>query len=306
MVKKEITPLLAATLKALVYADLFDYPLKKDELWKRLISPKKVSRRTFWRLLPGWQKEGMISEKNSYYLLPKQEKNILIRESGERRWPPKYERAKKAAEILAGFRSVWMVGLTGGVATGAAKVSDDIDLMVITAPGKLWLTRILCWLSLKTVGRLKGLRVRRPNDQAPKDKICLNLFLDAADLKIDTSSRNLFSSYELILVRPLVNKHHVHSRFLYENRWAKRYLANSFPVLRTKWRRLRTNPADKFLNYLAFLAEGFYMRGKPGAKKITPTQAFFHPRDLSKRVLANFSKKCLSLGIPLDKNALTQ
>ena len=48
---KQFNPPEQAVLKTLLYSDLFDFPLTKNELWKFLISPREVDKHLFEQAL---------------------------------------------------------------------------------------------------------------------------------------------------------------------------------------------------------------------------------------------------------------
>ena len=93
--------------KTIAYADIFDYPLKADELQRWLIqgdsfAPAKVS--------PYWIKT------NRFYHLPGRSKIISLRRQRQHfshlKWPIAY----RAAKILSFIPSVKLVAVTGALA----------------------------------------------------------------------------------------------------------------------------------------------------------------------------------------------
>jgi len=286
-------------LRALTYADLFDFPLTEEELWRRLIRPSKISRQEWKKSLVDWVVRKKIGEKKGYYFLPGREKNVAKRQREEKSWLSKFALAQKAANLLKEIPVVYFVGLTGNLALGTAQADDDIDLMIIAAPGALWLARLWIYLLLLTKGRAQGLSPRCPSEKSASDKLCLNLFLDSNDLGMEIASQNLFIAHEIAFIRPLVNKKQTCERFLIANRWARKFLPNAFSLKPGRTcvpqGAALASPQGvffKFFNYPCFWLQRFYMRGKPLAKKISLTQAFFHPQDQSGRIMNRFIARC--------------
>src|SRR5437763_17031827 len=56
-----------AVIKTIVYSDIFDFPLRKDELWRFLLSSKKVTRDSFEKALQNTI--DIIKNRDGYYYL---------------------------------------------------------------------------------------------------------------------------------------------------------------------------------------------------------------------------------------------
>lgn len=69
--------------------------------------------------------------------------------------------------------------LTGSMSTGSDSFASDIDLLIVTAPRRLYTARffVTLWASLT------GHR-RRPGDENPAGKFCLNYYLTSDNLDI--------------------------------------------------------------------------------------------------------------------------
>ncbi len=138
---------------------------------------------------------------------------------------------KKKLEHIAHF--LWLlklipwinyVGLTGSCGISNAVAADDIDLMIITAPRRLFITRLLA-VVLASVMRV---RRRRSAIQDP-NKVCMNLWLDASDLSVPTLKRSLYTARESAQMQPLFDKDAtVYKRFLDENSWIADFLPNFY------------------------------------------------------------------------------
>src|SRR3989344_4752299 len=120
------TSLKSAVQRTLAYARFFDFDLTLVELHYWLISPQTVSFRHL---------TSMIHDLRST-LSPKR----LRRQRASQR---KLFLATRLAGILRLVPTINFVAVTGSLAVGNAKRTDDIDLLIITSPNTLWLTRLL-------------------------------------------------------------------------------------------------------------------------------------------------------------------
>lgn len=69
--------------------------------------------------------------------------------------------------------------LTGSMSTGSDSFASDIDLLLITKPGRLYTARFFATFCAVLTGHR-----RRPNDENPAGKFCLNYYLAADNLDI--------------------------------------------------------------------------------------------------------------------------
>ena len=202
-------------LKTVVYADVFDYPLTFEQLKKFLITPQK---RNF--SLRDIEK-GQIVHKGDYFFLKDRQKIVEIRQNKERYCQKKLRVAQKIAHLLKIVPFLKMVAVTGNLAMGNADQDDDIDFLVVTARGRLWLSRFLVVVLIEILGKR-----RHPKETQVKDKICLNMFLDEDHLKIPKKEQNLFSAHEILQLKPLWQKDNLYQKLLKQNQWVERFLGN--------------------------------------------------------------------------------
>jgi len=275
-----------AVLKTIIYADLFDFPLKKEEIWQRLIwednknLPKTV---IFNQALTDLKKRGKLIQKDGFWFLPGKEKTGRLRKEREKEAEGKLKKAGRIAKVLKVFPSVKFVGLTGSVAVGNAGSDDDIDFMIITSSGWLWITRFL----ITGLFSLLGLR-RRPRDCSYSDKICLNLFLDETNLDYFSREPNLFIAYEISQLKPIWQRSESYQKFLSANSWVRKFLINAKVSKKNlNWKRKSWfNP----LEWLFYLFQLLWMRKKKTREIVTPHLIAFHPRNLSQDILSRFKE----------------
>jgi len=272
-------------LATLIYADLFDFPLKKEEIWRRLIwrlSRKggvRPARKNFEKNLKNF------NFKDGFYFLPGRQRILGLRREREVESAKKLRIAKQAAKILKIIPLVKFVGLSGSVAAGNPKKGDDIDFFIIARAGWLWTTRFL------TTFLFSLLRVRRrPGDKSFRNKICLNMFLDESRLDIFSQNQDLFIAYEICQLKLLWQRDSTYQKFLLANLWIKDFLPNavkntlaSVPK-RNRGTLLERNMVERFF----YQFQRWWMKKRRTKEIITPYFIAFHPKGIRFKVLKKF------------------
>jgi len=293
-------------LKTLAYADLFNYPLNSEELYRFFISDHALSPSVFNNALSRiYTNDKRIDTNGKYFFLKGRREVVDIRKERERWSKEKIRIAHETAEKLKTIPTIKLIGVTGALAMENCDEDDDIDLLIVTARNSLWLTRFL----IIALCPILGIKRRKPNDKNVKDKICFNLFLDEDNLKIEPES--LFLAHEICQVRLLFNKDNIHERFLWENRWVRKFLPNVIGSSNLKSQitlRFAAKPQLKtknffltILNLIAFHLQHLYMRPKMTVEKVTLHQAFFHPSDISKKVQREYKTRLRLLGLDKER-----
>jgi len=231
-----------------------------------------------------------IENIDNYYLLPNR-RELVARRS--QRLKSSREKIKKLAGIKNIFnsdKSILMVGITGSLAMLSASEKSDIDLMLITKKGMLWSSRLKNLLMFKK----KGIPLRRANDKLEKDKLCLNIWMDEANLKLEQTRRNPYTAHEIAQIIPLVNKQNTFERLIYENAWVREYWPNA--VVSSK-QQVQSKANKKFeplgasIEGLARGVQYLYMKPKHSIETIEKGRAFFHPRDFSKIIKSELANR---------------
>lgn len=259
---------------SVIYHDIFDFPLKKEELfkWKAGLSTKKEAL------------DKKINFEKGFFFVQGKKENIYKRLINAKVSKAKLLLAKKVAKKLKNIASVRMVALTGSLAMENAAEESDIDLMIVTSNGTLWTTRLIVYLTLL----INGFLLRRVGESNEKDRLCLNIWLSENDLS--WKKKNVFTAHEILQTKVLLDKDALYKKFIAENSWALDYWPNARETKRSK----KKNKENIFLKMilpilqifepLAFWAEYLYMKDKITRETITPTRALFHPYDWSRFV----------------------
>ncbi len=282
-----------AIFQTLAYCDLFAFPLTCKELWERLYFPfpqDKLKITQFKQTLQELFKKHKLGKKKNFYFLNARSAICQTRLGNFAISKKKWIRVKRLTKLLTKLPSIQMIAVTGALAMNNANLDDDIDLLIITRSGRLWLTRLILvgWLELL------GYR-RRPNDQKAPNKFCLNMFLDEEVLKLNPVKQNLYTAYEIIQAKPIFNRHQTYERFKAANQdWICKYLPNA-KVASGKWqvaskdRNFFTKILD-FMEVIAYHCQAWYMRSRQTRETVTPHLALFHPQDTGKIILKSWKK----------------
>lgn len=297
-----------AVVATLLYYDLFSFPLLATELERFAhgalgpgqpggradVCPDDLPRASEW-----WDSKGAL------WFLKGREHYTSRREALTRASVHKIERARKYAGLLQLVPGVLFIGITGSLAMHSAVPEDDIDFLIIAAPGRLWLTRALVLSALLAWG------VKRPDDgrAAYPDLICANIFISADDLTIP--DQNLFIAHEICQMLPLLGPE-TYRAFVGANQWVLDYLPQWKPAPltvqdRPAWRALqrgfdvtfRGRPGARLERTLAERQrrriEAKHARGHNPNVVVTPTQLRFHARDLTEYIVNTFDARWADL-----------
>ncbi len=208
-----------AILTTLLYSDIFSFPLTQDELWKFLITEKKLSRQEFERGLHLLRK--FIVFMDGYYCLSGKEKSITQRMENLTEVEKKMRRAHVVAKKLFAIPSILFIGVSGGLAVGNVTQQDDIDFIIIVRKNTLFVSRLLI------LGILESLGVRRSRNQKnTADTICVNLLLDETSLAWFEKNKDIYTAREIAQIFPLFERDDIYQKFLSANAWISSFLPN--------------------------------------------------------------------------------
>lgn len=195
---------------SIAYHDLFDYPLTGEEL-------------KYWQIGSEQTPMHKISKIGKFYSLSGRQEIILTRSNAKKPSETKYKIAQNASRFLSVIPSIDFVGITGSLSMGAARENEDIDLLIITSVGCLWITRLLCHVLLK----IKRVQVRHWKDKDIRDKLCLNMFLETKNLSF--ADRNeIYTAHELLQIKPLFDRDSAYRRLLISNKWVRQFFPEGY------------------------------------------------------------------------------
>jgi len=141
-----------AVVQTVAYADVFDYPLTADQIHRYLIGVP-AARGTIRGLLSNQLPRG-LSREGRYFTLAGREAAIQTRKRRLAEAVEFWRQAVHYGKRISQLPFVRMVGVTGALAMDN-NADGDIDYLIITEPGRLWLCRALI-VGLVKVAALRG------------------------------------------------------------------------------------------------------------------------------------------------------
>lgn len=211
----QISTLSEGIIKALLYYDLFDYPLTPDEIFKTLPS-NHVTRHDVQRELDVLVKQTLVYKLGNFFSVQSNPVLEIKRIQGNLLAGKHLQIATRKAQVISRFPFVRSVMVSGSLSKGYADEKSDIDFFVITQPGRLWIARSL----LALYRRLAYFNSRR--------YFCINYFIDEEHLEIE--EKNLFTATELTTLVPLYGLTE-HQELMHSNEWVRNFLPNYQPRL---------------------------------------------------------------------------
>ena len=288
-------------LSALIYADLFQYPLTIRELLWWVPSDEPVSPMTLARVCHILQHTHRIGYTAPFFYLSKNKKYIHERTVRMKQAETKMQRSIIAARRIRFLPTVMCIAVTGSVAVGNAKKEDDIDLLIIVKKHTMWTTRFFVTLFIE----LTGMR-RHPHTHEATDKICLNMFMTDDALGIPKEERGWYSAHELLQCVPLWERDHTYRKLLRANRWVRRYFFTAWQekqkmsvhsdqrtTSEMKW----ISGIEPFFRWIQLR----YMAKTRTTERVSDTYIRFHPKDVRGWIQNAFATALRKRQVPLDK-----
>jgi hypothetical protein len=197
-----------AILQTVLYADIFDYPLTPAEIHFFLIATPATCeavvsavQHSRWLRARLCVTRGFVTVRGRQAIAGVREAR---RSSSAALWPA----ARRWAALIGMLPFVRMVAVTGALAVDNAPAGDDIDYLIVTVPGRVWLTRAMA-VGVVRLARLAGVG------------LCPNYML--ASSALSQQRRNLYAAHDLAQMVPLVG-HAVYADMRAANRWANDFL----------------------------------------------------------------------------------
>ncbi len=206
---RDLTPISQAILKTIGYSDLFDYPLKAEEIRTGLIA-EHASIAEIRSTLAGASLADYIEHKDGFFFLRDKTQTLESRASKEPTSAEILKKNRRLLKFVSHFPFVRGAALSGAIAFKNCVEGDDIDLFLIVDSKRMWLTYSSLTAVLKLLGKRK--------------LICLNYLFGKSDLKIVT--QDFFVAHQIANLRPL-SGNGIFRDFLEANIWVRQYLPQS-------------------------------------------------------------------------------
>lgn len=292
------------TTRTLLYYDIFDHPLTAMELY-HLFPINSMKRPTFIETLERLSSLGEIKKQNSYYHLNRNGYDLAdIRLRKEKVAHRRQRIARFFGLIIKHFPFVRGIFISGDLSKGVACPTSDIDYVIVTEPGRLWICRALLTL-FKKIFLWNQRRY-----------FCLNYYISSDNLFLD--EHNYYTATEIAHLKPLYN-FKVYLEYMNTNSWIKNYFPNFSPFvfsMQCSYHRQSIlqkvgelvfidTLTDRLDDYLMNLMKNIWLKRYPEYPRSLHESIFRCYPNESRAFIGNFSEKILSIyNLKLRQNNL--
>jgi hypothetical protein len=200
-----------AILKTVLYSSLFDYPLTPDEIAHYLIQARSSKDQVRSSLAAPLWLDGQISCVAGYVTLRGREDLPARRREREKTSRGLWRKARPFGKILGLLPFVRMVAVTGALAVDNSAERDDVDVFIVTAPGRVWLTRALAIVAVYAARFTRTI-------------LCPNYIVSQEVLAVEP--RTVYVAHEFVQMVPIYG-FEIYRRMRDANPWIRDLLPNA-------------------------------------------------------------------------------
>lgn len=207
--------------QTLAYFDLFNFPLTKEELFRYLWMPPRLSYQEVFGYLH--DNPTLFVAKYGYYFLPGREEIVETRRRATVATELKLIRARRAVRLIRSVPFLRAIFVCNSVGADNAAPESDIDFFIIAEAKRIWIVRLFSNLILLLFG------MRRHGDKI-SDRICLSFYVDTTHLDLApwrVADDDVHFAYWLHGMLPLYDQDNYYKKFIEANSWTKKYLPNA-------------------------------------------------------------------------------
>jgi len=308
--KKVITRVDEQILRTLLYFDIFNYPLKSQEVFKFLGIPA-LDKSIVTSRLSSLTDQKIVFQFGELFSLKNDDALIDRRLKGNREADKFLILAQKKASFISKFPFVRAVLASGSLSKGYMDEGSDLDFFIITAPNRLWIARTLLVLYK---------RIFLANSHK---HFCVNYFIDEKHLEIE--EKNLFTATELATVIPLYGSKQ-YENLQEVNSWLAEFFPNytprstsDVPSLKLSWPKkvfeglislCFANKVEKYLQnatrarWKRLYEKSYSASDFKVAFKSKPHASKNHPRNFQRTIIEVYDEKLRSFGLhPGESNS---
>ena len=300
-------------LRTLLYYDIFSHPLKPEEIF--IFLPKNsMPKSKVLGMIENFssEKESAFAQKDGFVYVKPNDHYISRRISKENFSRRMWLAARIMTHVIKRFPFVRAVFITGSLSKNSSEKISDIDYMIITSRGRLWISRTLLIL-FKKIFLFNSYKY-----------FCLNYFITEDNLEIPF--KNVFTATEVAYIKATFNTDLMYD-FVMANKWIKDYFPNykfldpylhsaGFKVnnRRSVLQRLteiffRGRWGDKLDNYL-LQKTSYYWNKKYSSLEENDRKLLFrteqnvsttHPGDMQRTILRKYNERLMRFNLECEK-----
>lgn len=222
-------------VQALVFYDLFDYPLTLVELGRFLQDNEgrlAEQRFSLSEIVDAFKhRESLrrkVEEAAGFYFLRGRGAIVEQRLNRHRLALPRWKKAVRLVKLLGSVPFLEMVALCNMFPIETPRAESDIDVVIIARHGRLWLVRLLVTILIALTGQWRHKKVA--------GKMCLSFFISDQylDLQKLYQGKNIWLKKDPYLVNwvallyPVYDRGGTAQRFWAANQWVKQYLPQGY------------------------------------------------------------------------------
>jgi hypothetical protein len=201
-----------AVMRALLYFEIFSYPLTAEEVFQFSNCPETSLEEVFEKL-QSLVEQGFVFQFGSFFQTKNDPSWAPRRLACNHRADEFLPIARRMAQLIGTFPYIRGVFVSGSLSKHCMSADGDIDFFIVTQPGRLWLTRSLLVL-FKKIFLFNSHKY-----------FCVNYFVDTQHLEIE--EKNLFTATEIVTLLPMYGREW-HEAFCRANAWTRDFFPH-FP-----------------------------------------------------------------------------
>jgi glycosyltransferase involved in cell wall biosynthesis len=177
-----------AIMETILYADIFNFPLTIEEIQLYLIRQRAELSKVSACLTHSVYLGDRLSQHQGYFCLRGREAIFDQRLNQLPTVAQHWQTARRWGRLLQLVPFLRSALVTGALAADSARPGDDIDLLLLVEPGRIWTCRALV-IGLVYLARLTGV------------ELCPNYLIACSDAALTLTQRNLYAAREFAGMR---------------------------------------------------------------------------------------------------------
>ncbi len=304
----EYSKIQTAILKTISFFDVLEWPLTISEIQKNLWQEKVTFDEVKMTVIG---LSDVISSSQNFYFLHGRNELVQKRKQGYIYSWSKLKSAVFLIQFLRFIPGLRLVAICNSVAIGNIKSTSDIDLLIVTAAKRLWLTRFFVTMAVHLLGmRRHGLNI--------SNRFCLSFYLSEEELNLENIllPRDPYFAYWLATLFVIYDIGDIHKKLLSENSWLNNFLPNMVPIMPSSRFRINVSSVAKWYDSFFYdsWVEGLESRARslqfeimkrkevilpsPGASVvITDKMLKFHEEDRRQFFYSEWQRRLVNLGL---------